>query len=69
MGAAMLAGLAEGVWSSQDEVAALWAAERTFTPRASAGSAAEPHARWLRAVERARGWATEADADVAADEG
>ena len=59
MGAALLAGLAEGVWSTLEEIASLWTAERTFTPRASKGSADEPHARWLRAVERAQGWATD----------
>jgi glycerol kinase len=62
LGAALLAGLAEGVWSNLDEVAAVYAAERTFTAVSSKGSADEPYARWLRGVERSRGWATEADA-------
>ena len=32
LGAALLAGLAAGVWSGQDEAAAIWSAARTFTP-------------------------------------
>lgn len=57
LGAAFLAGLAEGVWASVEEVAARWQPERTFAPAVSRGSADEPHGRWLRAVERARSWA------------
>ena len=57
LGAAFLAGLAEGVWSSTDEVAAAWTAERTFRPEVSAGSAAGPHQTWLEAVKRSRSWA------------
>jgi len=57
LGAAFLAGLAEGVWRSTDEVARAWAEERTFRPEVTPGVAAEPHQRWLRAVERSRSWA------------
>jgi glycerol kinase len=32
LGAALLAGLAAGVWSSQDEATAVWRSERTFDP-------------------------------------
>ena len=32
LGAALLAGLATGVWAGQDEAAAVWGAARTFTP-------------------------------------
>ena len=32
LGAAYLAGLAEGVWGSLDDLAALWQLDRTFTP-------------------------------------
>jgi len=54
VGAALLAGLAEGVWASLDEVAALLPGERTFEPRAGAASADKDHAGWLRALERSR---------------
>ena len=58
LGAAYLAGLAEGVWSSLDEVAAQWALDVQFEPKASAGAADQRYAGWKRAVERSRGWAT-----------
>src|SRR5690349_7447154 len=54
LGAAFLAGLGTGVWSSLDEIAATWRLDRRFEPgaRDEAG-----YARWCRAVERSRGWA------------
>jgi glycerol kinase len=57
LGAAYLAGLAEGVWASTEEVAALWRGEATFTPRAPASVVDSRHATWRRAVERSRRWA------------
>ena len=33
LGAAYLAGLAEGVWGSTDDIAANWALDAEFTPR------------------------------------
>ena len=56
LGAAWLAGLAEGVWGSLDDVAALWALDREFEPVVSRGGADSRHAGWARAVQRARGW-------------
>jgi glycerol kinase len=35
LGAAFLAGLAVGFWQDRDELAALWAKDRTFTPALS----------------------------------
>src|SRR5947209_20428762 len=57
LGAAYLAGLAEGVWSSTDEVAGHWKASAEFTPAAPASVADARHVGWCRAVERSRGWA------------
>ncbi|HET6874739.1 MAG TPA: glycerol kinase [Acidimicrobiales bacterium] len=57
VGAAWLAGLAEGVWSSLDELAALWRSDAEFTPAITPGGADTRHAAWLRAVERSRRWA------------
>ncbi|MFP5225732.1 MAG: glycerol kinase GlpK [Actinomycetota bacterium] len=53
LGAAFLAGLASGVWSSTDEIARTWQLDRTFEPQTRTE---DPYADWLRAVERARGW-------------
>ncbi|MCU1375863.1 MAG: glycerol kinase, partial [Actinomycetia bacterium] len=57
LGAAYLAGLAEGVWSSLDEVAGQWALDVEVTPEADAAAADAAHAGWLRAVDRSLGWA------------
>jgi glycerol kinase len=54
LGAAFLAGLAAGVWSSPGELAATWRLGQRFDPRARDD---EGHDRWRRAVERAKGWA------------
>jgi glycerol kinase len=58
LGAAYLAGLAEGVWDSTDDIAANWALDAEFTPAPDRGPADALHARWLRAVDRSRAWAT-----------
>ncbi len=59
LGAAMLAGLAEGVWSSTHEVAALWRLERRFEPSADCSVADQTHAQWRRALALTRDWAAE----------
>ncbi len=56
LGAAYLAGLAEGVWDSPADVVANWAADATFTPTADRSGADRDYARWRRAVERSRDW-------------
>jgi len=56
LGAAFLAGLAEGVWASTDDISAAWALEAEFTPEPDRTAADALHAQWLRAVERSRGW-------------
>ncbi|HUO49218.1 MAG TPA: glycerol kinase GlpK [Acidimicrobiales bacterium] len=57
LGAATLAGLAEGVWSSTGELAGLWRADVERAPARSPIAADAAHDRWLRAVERSRHWA------------
>jgi glycerol kinase len=57
LGAAYLAGLAEGVWGSLDELAGQWALDTEFTPKASPVGADARYAGWRRAVERSGGWA------------
>ncbi len=57
LGAAYLAGLAVGFWSSTDELAARWQVARRFEPAMSRDEAAYRMGEWSRAVTRARGWA------------
>jgi glycerol kinase len=58
IGAAFLAGLATGVWSSTDELAATWRLDKRFEPGPRDDSA---HKRWREAVRRSMGWASHAD--------
>ncbi len=60
-GAAMLAGLAEGVWGSVEDLAALWTLDSRFeagvhgaAPSATVQTSSE---QWQRALERSRSWA------------
>ena len=59
LGAAFLAGLATGVWPDLDELSAKAVSDRTFEPRANVEEREEAYANWLRAVERAKGWAAD----------
>jgi glycerol kinase len=56
LGAAYLAGLAVGFWSSADEIAGQWRADRRFEPVMSRGDAARLRERWREAVSRSKGW-------------
>jgi glycerol kinase len=56
LGAAYLAGLGEGVWSSTDELSGHWKADRDFEPTADP-EVESRYASWRRAVERSLGWA------------
>jgi glycerol kinase len=58
LGAAYLAGLAEGVWPDLAAVGAQWQLDASFIPTADRSAADAAHATWLRAVDRSRGWAT-----------
>jgi glycerol kinase len=55
MGAAFLAGLGAGVWSSKEEAASAWALDREFVPGDREG-AERLYRGWRRAVERALRW-------------
>jgi glycerol kinase len=57
LGAAYLAGLAEGVWDSTDDIEANWALDAEFTPAADRTEPDRNHRRWLQALERSRNWA------------
>jgi glycerol kinase len=58
LGAAYLAGLAEGVWSSTDDIRQNWALDAEFTPVDDRRAVDAHHARWLQAVEHSKAWAT-----------
>lgn len=51
-GAAFLAGLATGVWSSLDEIAATWRQDRVFTPAMNGDDRAALRSGWNDAVAR-----------------
>jgi glycerol kinase len=56
-GAAFLCGLAMGVWSGTDEIAALWQLDRRFEPQMGSAERERLITGWRRAVERSKGWA------------
>ena len=60
LGAAFLAGLGTGVWSSTDDLRETWQLDREFTPTESdeARQRVEAaYALWQKGVERSRDWA------------
>ena len=59
LGAAFLAGLAEGVWSSPDEIGAGWHADVTFEPSAPRDEMDSLYEGWKKAVARAKAWVEE----------
>jgi glycerol kinase len=63
LGAAYLAGLAEGVWPSLDAIAAQWRLDAEFVPAQDRLLTDLLHAQWLRAVERSRHQAIEHPAE------
>ena len=52
MGAAYLAGLAVGYWSSIDEIRKQWQIDRVFEPSMEEAKVAEAKAGWADAVKR-----------------
>ncbi len=59
LGAAGLAGLGVGLWSSTAELAVTWQAERTFEPEPDRAVGDAAFRSWRRALERSRRWAIE----------
>jgi len=57
LGAAYLAGLAEGIWTSLDEITANWQVEHEARPADDTTVADADYAQWRRAVERSQHWA------------
>jgi glycerol kinase len=58
LGAAFLAGLAEGVWPDVDSIGARRERDAAFTPDPDRTTSDLLHTQWLRAVERSRNWAS-----------
>jgi glycerol kinase len=56
LGAAYLAGLAVGYWSSTDDIQQQWQMERIFTPSMTAEKRDDLSAGWKRAVNTAVSW-------------
>lgn len=56
LGAAYLAGLAVGFWSSKDEITANWAVDQAFKSDMAEEKREELYSGWVRAVERAKDW-------------
>jgi glycerol kinase len=56
LGAAYLAGLATGVWTSREQIAKQWKVAKRFEPNMKREEAARRMEEWKRALERARGW-------------
>ncbi len=59
LGAAFLAGLAEGVWETTDAIGEAWTLDASFVPAEDRTASDAVHADWLRAVERSKAWATD----------
>jgi glycerol kinase len=57
LGAAFLAGLGTGVWTSTEQLRDTWELDRRFEPRGDRATSDAAHARWRDAVERSKGWA------------
>jgi glycerol kinase len=57
LGAAYLAGLATGFWSSRDEIDRKWKLAQHYEPQMGESERARLHGRWREAVRRAAGWA------------
>ena len=65
LGAAFLAGLGCGYWSSVDELSARWSEGQRFVPGISDGERQRRLTRWKDAVRRSQGWAEGASAGAA----
>ena len=57
LGAAYLAGLAVGYWSSREDIRRNWAIDRSFSPTISSEESAEKIRGWHKAIGRSFAWA------------
>jgi len=56
LGAAYLAGLGVGFWTSADDLTGQWRVDRRFEPQMPPGTARALRQRWTVAVDRAKAW-------------
>src|SRR5882724_2154227 len=56
LGAAYLAGLATGYWSSVDAITGQWKVDRRFEPAMARSATAALRERWTEALERSKSW-------------
>ena len=56
LGAAFVAGLTVGLWSSEDEIRALWAEDRRFEPTMDVAEKDRLLAEWAKGIDRSYGW-------------
>ena len=56
LGAACLAGLTVGLWSSEQELAELWVCEREFVPTMDSSDRVHRMTQWKKAVGRSLSW-------------
>ena len=61
LGAALLAGLAVGVWKNMDEIRRVWQVDLSLVPQMSEQEREKAMVGWHRAVRRSMRWATEED--------
>ena len=59
LGAAFLAGLTCGIWSSTDEFDAIYSVERVFEPSVDPERLGERKQKWSQALQRSQGWDTQ----------
>ena len=57
LGAAFMAGLGTGVWSSYEELRGTWSLDHRFEPAGDRGDADARWEKWKDAVERSKAWA------------
>jgi glycerol kinase len=62
LGVAYLAGLAEGVWSTTDDIASVWASDCTMQPTLDRTQADYNYHQWNDAVRRSLAWVQPGDA-------
>lgn len=56
LGAAYLAGLAVGFWTSKNEIATNWIVDRTFVPEMKEVEREQKYLKWKKAVSRSLAW-------------
>ncbi|HEY8422294.1 MAG TPA: glycerol kinase GlpK [Thermoclostridium sp.] len=59
LGAAFMAGLQTGMWSSLDEISERWQVDKVFEPEMEESRSRKLYSGWKKAVSRALGWADE----------